>query len=89
MTRTLSGGQTTACWCTARRGRPGSSGETLPRLKGGGIKTKPVAKIIASSRSVSRQEMGGETGEVGDWDEVNIVTHPSLVLIRFYIAEDR
>ena len=71
-------------------GAPRQQGETLPRLKGGGgIKTKPVAKIIASSRSVSRQEMGGETGEAGDWDEVNIVTHPFLVLIRFYIAEDR
>ena len=45
-------------------------GETLPRLKGGaGMKTKPVAKIIASSRSVSRQETGGDI-ELADWDEV-------------------
>ena len=47
-------------------------GETLPRLKGGAgsLKTKPVAKIIASTRSVSRQETGGDI-EMADWDEVN------------------
>ena len=52
-------------------GAPRQQGETLPRLKGGagGMKTKPVAKIIASYRSVSRQETGGE-GEVAEWDEV-------------------
>lgn len=48
-------------------------GETLPRLKGGAgsLKTKPVAKIIASTRSVSRQETGGDI-EMADWDEVNV-----------------
>ena len=52
-------------------GQPRQQGETLPRLKGGagGMKTKPVAKIIASARSVSRQETGGE-GEGAEWDEV-------------------
>jgi len=34
----------------------------------GSLKTKPVAKIIASTRSVSRQETGGDI-EMADWDE--------------------
>ena len=65
-------------------------GETLPRLKGGGgIKTKPVAKIIASARSVSRQENTGDAGEMAEWDEVGKEGQSIHQILTYYIAEDR
>ena len=46
------------------------AGETLPRLKSSNIKPKPVAKIIANSRSSGLQQLGGGE-EGGGWDEVS------------------
>lgn len=62
-------------------------GETLPRLKGGGgIKTKPVAKIIASARSVSRQETTGDAGEMAEWDEVGGEGQSLYLILTYYIS---
>ena len=53
----------------AANSRAHMGGETLPRLKTGGMKVKPVAKIIANSRNnvtISQEEINR------DWEEVQV-----------------
>ena len=53
----------------AATSRAHMGGETLPRLKAGNLKPKPVAKIIANTRSnvtISQEEINR------DWEEVQV-----------------